>query len=145
MVWKCRLAFGAIRRRRRSFSSRGATIRQCARPRSMRELSPFSRNLSKTRLFWGSFRKRCRPESCSPVFGASAATFRSRLFFSLYIEERQKQETSREHRLAGPVNSRKTNVSRIIATVTATAQGTSTFVEYKYLDYVALDVGNGNH
>ena len=80
-----------------------------------------------------------------PRFGASAATFRSRLFFSLYIEERQKQETSREHRLAGPVNSRKTNVSRIIASVTATAQGTSTFVEYKYLDYVALDVGNGNH
>src|SRR5438552_7536950 len=69
MVWKCSLAFGAIRRRRRSFSSRGATIRQCARLRSMRELSPFSQNLSKTRLFWGSFRKRCRPESCSPFLG----------------------------------------------------------------------------
>src|SRR5207248_7358086 len=26
-------------------------------------------NLSKTRLFWGSFRKRCRPESCSPFLG----------------------------------------------------------------------------
>ena len=49
-----------------------------------------------------------------------------------------------EHRLAGPVNSRKTNVSRIIASVTATARGTSTFVGYKYLEYGALDVGNGN-
>jgi len=26
----------------------------------------------------------------------------------------------------------------------ATARGTSTFVGYKYLEYVALDVGNGN-
>src|SRR5260370_28640597 len=51
--------------------------------------SPFSQNLSKTRLLYSSFRKRCPPRSCSPFLGASAATFRSRLFSSYIHIERE--------------------------------------------------------
>src|SRR5437762_7617287 len=105
MVWKCRLAFGAIRRRRRSFSSPGATIRQCARPQSMRELSPFLQNPSKTRLFWSSSRKRkrCRPKSCSPFLGPArprpeppdkVTWLEARRVLLLY-RERKKRGTSR--------------------------------------------------
>src|SRR6267143_6607581 len=108
MVWKCRLAFGAIRRRRRSFSSLGATILQCARPQSMRELSPFLQNPSKTRLFWSSSRKRkrCRPKSCSPFLGPArprpeppdkVTWLEARRVLLLYLiyRERKKRGTSR--------------------------------------------------
>src|SRR6266849_5233338 len=77
--------------------------------------SPFSQNLSKTRLLYSSFRKRCLPRSCSPFLGASAATFRSRLFSSYIHIERGGERAGKA------------------------------FLEYKFLGYVPLDVGNGNH